>query len=424
MKKLSRIMLASAIALGSVIGTSGYSQSVQAAPSVQIQLDGFPLSFPAEPVIIKGTTMVPFRAISEALGITVTWNQASKTIIAVKGNGADSVRVKLVLNNPKAIVNQSAVQLAVAPLSKNGNTLIPLSFFSQQFGAEVGWNQSTRTVSIISPQERLYTLGFYALSSYSDVEKLPSFDAISFGWSRIDEDGNFTVTGKEYQVPKPDGEVTPKYLVESVASERSTSYLMVFSGDTKGELTKVINDADRRKQVISDIISAAGEYSHQGIMLDLEGLGLTTEKTATRESFNTFVRELKQQTRFANLKLSLALHPLNSSYQGYDYSTLGKLADELVIMAYGYNPKDSSGKTKAKPEPVQKVDEAIALALQETTKDKLLLGIDINSENADSVNTLAGLAKRYDLKGIAIWRLGIINDDEWDAIRQSVEFKK
>lgn len=89
-------------------------------------------------------------------------------------------------------------------------------------------------------------------------------------------------------------------------------------------------------------------------------------------------------------------------------------------MAYDYLPGDNSNK----PQPADKIDEAIRLALKETPKSKLILGLNLNSEDQTSVKTLVGLAKRYDLKGIALWRLGIIKSEEWTSLKQSVEFKK
>ncbi|RUT41360.1 glycosyl hydrolase [Paenibacillus anaericanus] len=415
MKILGKVLLATTLLAGTLTGL--HINQVDAAPPVSIQLDNYPLSFPTEPIIVEGTTMVPFRAISEALGIQITWNQSTKTIDAVQGEGANATRVQLTLNNKKAIVNGSTVNLNVAPQSVSGNTLIPLSFFSQQFGADVKWDQATRTVSITSPQKRLYTLGFYAIKSISDAGSIPSLDSVAFGWSRIDENGNFTLTGKDFYMPSPLGDVTSETLVSSATDSRTTPYLMVYSGDVNGELTKIIDDAELRKQAISGMISTAINNKFKGIMLDFEGLGLTTDKTITRESFNSFVKDLSKETNANGLKLSLALHALNSSYQGYDYKTLGKIADEIIIMAYDYQNTDQ-------PEPIDKVNEAIALAVKETDPAKLVLGLNMYHENTESLNPLIGLAKRYNLKGIALWRLGLITSDQWTQVRQSVEFKK
>ncbi len=420
--KLAKIILAASIATGGF----ALSQPVrtEAASAVQIMLDGYPLSSTGQSTVINGTTLVPFRSISEALGIPVTWDQATKSIKATKGEGNEAIHVQLTLNSKQATVNGTTVSLAVAPRSVGGSTLIPLSFFSQQFGATVGWDQTTRTVSITSPRERMYVLGFYALGSYSEVSRVQNLDAVAFGWSRIDESGVFSTTTRPFRWPENAGEVTPESLVADASTTGTTPYLMVYSSDVKGELTKIVENSEFRKKAIADILAAATETKFEGIMLDLEGLGLTTDKTYTRAAFNVFVKELGSEAKAAGLKLGLALHPLNSSYKGYDYKALGKLADEIVIMAYDYRTGTGySSESGKQPEPVSKVDEAIRLAIQETDKDKLLLGINMDNENADSVSVLTGLAKRYDLKGIALWRLGIMQEAEWNSLEQSVEFK-
>ncbi|RCX14407.1 glycosyl hydrolase family 18 (putative chitinase) [Fontibacillus phaseoli] len=423
MKKLGALVLGISIFAGALSGS--YPNRAEAASPVQILLDGYPLSFSGDPVVIKGTTMVPFRSISEALGIPVTWNQAQKTITAVKGEGDAAVRVKLTLNNPTATVNGSSVKLAVAPKSQNGNTLIPLSFFSQQFGAKVNWNQANQTVSITSPKEKMYTLGFYAISAFSEVSRVQSLDSVAFGWSRIDESGVFSTSTKPFRWPQAAGDVTPDSLVTDAVNSGTTPYLMVYSSDVKGELTKIVENPESRKKAIADIITAATGTPFEGIMLDFEGLGLTTDKASTRAAFNSFVKELGAEAKGAGLKLGLALHPLNSSYQGYDYKALGNIADEIVIMAYDYRTGTGFSEEGGKqPEPVSKVDEAIRLAIKETSKDKLILGLNMDNENANSVSLLTGLAKRYDLKGIALWRLGIIKEDEWKSLEQSIEFKQ
>ncbi|MGV2795021.1 glycosyl hydrolase, partial [Clostridium perfringens] len=71
-KRLAKILLSAAIVASGFWGLQ--SARIEAAPAVQILLDGYPLNASAEPTVIKGTTLVPFRSISEALGIPVTWN--------------------------------------------------------------------------------------------------------------------------------------------------------------------------------------------------------------------------------------------------------------------------------------------------------------------------------------------------------------
>lgn len=46
---------------------------------------------PVDPVIYKGTTYLPVRAIASALGLTVDWEGSTKTVILTSGNNTDRV---------------------------------------------------------------------------------------------------------------------------------------------------------------------------------------------------------------------------------------------------------------------------------------------------------------------------------------------
>lgn len=410
--KSYRKLFIGGLAVLTALSIAAVSPKAQAAPqpAVHIVLDGYPLPFPVEPVAIRGTTMVPFRAIAEALGIQVEWNQAAKRITATRKEGAGNKTVTLTLGNATASVDGQAVKLAVAPQTIAGSTMIPLSFFSSQFGATVSWNQATRTVSIVSPKREMYTLGFYAISAFSQYQLLPSFDAVAFGWSRIGRDGEFTLQGGDFYWPPAAGELTPERIVADAAQGGTAPYLMVNAVDGELELTRNLEDAALQERTLTSIVATATEKGFSGVMLDLEGLGLSGDIGKARSDFNRFVTALASKTRAAGLKLGLALHPLNSAYKGYDYETLGKLADELIIMAYAYGNEKT-------PEPTAQVDEAIKLALSHTAKEKLVLGISLASENEQSVAAKIGLAKRYGLKGIALWRIGIISQAEWKAMQ-------
>ena len=99
-----------------------------------------------------------------------------------------------------------------------------------------------------------------------------------------------------------------------------------------------------------------------------------------------------------------AVPPLNSAYKGYDYKTLASLADDLIIMAYQYNPVGTKSQV---PEPNSLVDQAIQQALQAGVLSRSCCSASASSETATSVDDKLGLAKRYDLKGAAFWRLGL-----------------
>ncbi|USG67153.1 stalk domain-containing protein [Brevibacillus ruminantium] len=411
MKNFRKLLLSLALCCVSLIGI--HQPASAATPQTTILLDEYPLAFPTPPTIINGTTMVPFRVISEAMGIQVQWEPNSRSITAIQATAQGDKTVWMQLNNPLVTVNGQTITLPVAPYETNGSTLIPLRFFSEQFGAQVGWDPAARAVSITSPVRDMYGLAFYAISSFSQRELISSFDSVAFGWSRIDQDGNLTTTGKDFYWPKPAGDTTPEAIIDEAKMKASTPYLMVFAGDGSGELTALLENESLRQKAIAQMIALAQEKGMSGIALDFEGLGMNGDTTGVKNKYNDFVRLLSAETRQRGMQLTLILHPLNGAFQGYDYATLGQLADDIVVMAYAYENEKS-------PEPMNRVDEAIRLALAHVPKEKLILGISMGSENEHSVKQKLGLAKRYNLKGYALWRLGLISQAAMEQIKQSV----
>ncbi|GMK42231.1 hypothetical protein PCCS19_52900 [Paenibacillus sp. CCS19] len=416
--KLRNLFLACCAATMLLTAIPGTSHTVNAAAQtkpVTVMLDGFPLPFPAAPFNSGGTIMVPFRAIAEALNIQVVWSNQTHTLTAKKVREDATTEVILRQSQLTATVNGQKKQLAKAPINRNGTIFVPLSFFSTQFGAQVGWNGPSQTVTITSPVEPMYTEAFYAIRSFFELELVKNFDAVSYGWTRIDPStGDLTLEGKDFYWPEAAGSVTPDSIVNDTTAQGSSANLMAAAMDGNGELTKLLGNPEQQQRVIDQLIDLATTHHFTGITLDFEGLALTGDRKAVQQTFNNFVQKLDKQAEAADLTLTLALHPLNSSYHGYDYKTLSGYADEIIIMAYDYKTY-----TKA-PEPLTLVNEAIQLALKEVPKSKLVLGISTYSETEQSIGSKIGLAKRYGLKGVAIWRIGLIGDKVMSAIGQSI----
>ncbi|WP_458414710.1 copper amine oxidase N-terminal domain-containing protein [Schinkia sp. CFF1] len=101
--------------------------------------------FDVPPVIKSGRTLVPIRAISEALGAEVTWNQEEQTAIIVR----DGIEIKLTLNDLKAYVDGKEIELDVPSTSINSRIVVPLRFISEAFDAAVQWEDETDSVIIV-----------------------------------------------------------------------------------------------------------------------------------------------------------------------------------------------------------------------------------------------------------------------------------
>ncbi|WP_046227565.1 copper amine oxidase N-terminal domain-containing protein [Paenibacillus dauci] len=98
----------------------------------------------AEPVVQDGTTLVPFRVVSEALNAKVTWNAKDQSVTVVK----DGQTVKLYVNKKNAVVNGKTVSLQAAPMMKNGSTRVPVRVISEALGATVKWEPVSESVVI------------------------------------------------------------------------------------------------------------------------------------------------------------------------------------------------------------------------------------------------------------------------------------
>ncbi len=120
--------------------------------TIEVYLDQQLISFDVLPEIKKGTTLVPFRPIFEALGLEVTYDKTSDT---VKGSN-DEVQIEFIIGEEQAVVNGKLQPLSQPSQLVDGRTLVPLRFVGEASGKEVVWDAKTRTIHIhskSSPEE-------------------------------------------------------------------------------------------------------------------------------------------------------------------------------------------------------------------------------------------------------------------------------
>jgi len=103
------------------------------------------LDVPAQ--IIGDRTMVPLRAIFEALGAEVTWDSDTRTVTSAKGD----ITIKLTIDSDTLYKNDEAITLDVPGQITNDRTLVPVRAISESFGCKVEWEPVTQLVTIIVP---------------------------------------------------------------------------------------------------------------------------------------------------------------------------------------------------------------------------------------------------------------------------------
>jgi signal peptidase I len=116
--------------------------AAQATPNVV--LNGNKLFFNVPPIVEDGRTLVPLRTIFESIGATVTWDQDSQTVTAIKGINT----IKLQIGSYTATINDKPIELSVPGKVVDGRTLVPLRFVSEAMGCKVDWVEETQTVII------------------------------------------------------------------------------------------------------------------------------------------------------------------------------------------------------------------------------------------------------------------------------------
>lgn len=96
-------------------------------------------------VVGDGVTLVPLRVITEAFGAKVDWIADTKTITLEYPD----VNIIIQIGNKVAEVNGKAETLLAAPeLTSSGFTMVPLRFISENFGADVSYDEATAAILV------------------------------------------------------------------------------------------------------------------------------------------------------------------------------------------------------------------------------------------------------------------------------------
>lgn len=243
-----------------------------------------------------------------------------------------------------------------------------------------------------------------------------------------------------------------------------------FNAALAGELLK--SDASRAN-LVRNLSATVEQKNYVGVNIDLENI-----PGQHRNQLNQLMLDLRNELHHKGYLITIAVPAkqsdarTNSSLDAYDYETLGKYADLVVIMTYDEHWFGGS------PGPIASLawtEQSLQYAAQKISKDKLLLGIaaygydwpdapgvsgkavtssDLSKllaqyggqpvfdadakettyaytdaqgvrhtvwiQDAASLPSKLELVDRYAIRGISIWRLGLENQDFWLALRENL----
>ncbi|MFA4931773.1 MAG: stalk domain-containing protein [Caldisericia bacterium] len=112
--------------------------------SADMEVNGLTRKLDAAPFIKDGRTLLPIRALIEALGGSVEWNATTKTATVALG----SRTIALTIGSTTALVNGKSITLDVAPMIVKGRTFLPLRAVAENIGLDLAWEPISRTISL------------------------------------------------------------------------------------------------------------------------------------------------------------------------------------------------------------------------------------------------------------------------------------
>ena len=176
--------------------------------------------------------------------------------------------------------------------------------------------------------------GFYAFSSYSQINLTPYMDAVSVGWARMEyspEQGAWlnetSSNGNDWVKP-----ADPSPAVDYFQQHQTPCHLNVYAsagaaGGGQAGAAAVLSSPETRAQAVRVLSDAARDYA--GLTLDFEGLGLEL-----REAYADLLARLRDALP-PEKTLYVCVQP-DTWYGGYDYRALGETCDKVILMAHDY----------------------------------------------------------------------------------------
>lgn len=147
--------------------------------AITVTIDGLAVSMDTLPEIRNERTMVPIRAVAEALGATVEWVQESQQVVMTRAG----VTVTMTLDSTTAAIDGETVEMDVAPYATNGRTFIPARYVAEFFGQKVDWDGTKRQVLITEDKSVAgdSNLEAWALPMGAMLDRMNAGDPAQFG---------------------------------------------------------------------------------------------------------------------------------------------------------------------------------------------------------------------------------------------------
>ncbi len=407
-----------------------------------------------------GTTQSP--SLPSTNGITQSQEQKITPSTAVIATDVVSMRTG---PESKAEITRQLSKGATVKIKQEKDGWYEVTDQNGTSGWIVKWAAKPTRLIGASAFEQQEIIGYYAESYRGDSRALQSFagntdkiTTLAPFFYRLDKEGNLS------------GQTNPELI--RTASATGTKVLAVVtnissanSSFSKDTIHALLRSKTARSKAISEILNLLKSNGYSGVNIDFEGVPV-----ADRPYLTAFFRELSNSLRANNYLVTAALPAKTaaeewSAWSGaYDYQAIAPYLDLAVIMSYDQHYVNGPpGPVAAKPW----VERVISYALRHFSPQKLIMGLaaygydwsgnsgralnyaaiqslinqykiapkwheqyqtpyftytksgvkhEVWYENRQSTAAKLELIDQYNLRGVAIWRLGYEDPGIWNVL--------
>lgn len=153
MKKVKHYSRFGSLTLLAVLVFGLLSETVMAGKptNIFIDLNNEYVDTDVKPYNDQGTILVPLNVIQKIPGITVTWDNTTKTVTVAR----DDEVIKLTADQKHATIGSKKVPLPVPSKLKNGRIMVPIRFIAEAADAYVEWDPYNYIVYVAKPSKEL-----------------------------------------------------------------------------------------------------------------------------------------------------------------------------------------------------------------------------------------------------------------------------
>jgi len=379
------LILALILAIPAAASSAPTAGSTPASSKVAVQVNGKNVTFPnASPEVINGRTMVPMRAVLEALGATVDYDTATKTVTATLG---ETVLTHVIGTDKIDVKDGEALTMDTTSYVKNGSTLVPLRFFSQALGYEVYWDGGANTAVVIDKASAIAEID----KSFTILNDMQSKTPAITGNMKMDMDmkGEIKLLDGTTDTPVPFSAKFSALYSDKVVNMNGSIDMSAIAGMLEGEADEA-TAAEMLKDIsfqvilgesmwmnmpmLTTVMPVADEAPEGGdIWLKIDGLNMS-ELTAEAASDMTFGGAVYSAIEYMCADDSADIYAALTTAAGYAKMLVGD--DTFTKTDDGYTWKLD-----------ETVSAALAQAIGETAESFSLTGdMDLKADGSGSFN--------------------------------------